>query len=351
MLEIRDLRKEFGQLVAVKDMNSQIESGELVTLVGPSGSGKSTVLNMIAGHLEPTSGLILLNGTDITNVRPQQRPTSMVFQSWALFPHMTVRENIKFPIETQKNKSDRNIETLLNQVRLDPAEYAEKKADELSGGEKQRVALARAIAYDPEILLLDEPLGSLDYVLQKQLRRELSDLNEELDMTFIYVTHSLESALIMSDRIFILSEGQLIQSGRPIDIYQKPKNRFVAEFMGDANFFSIDSFEKSNGTMEVTGPAFDSPLKLGNIRDVKPGYIVVRYDNTSIAHSLNKKIGVRTTVYNKMLKGNQMLVETVSDNTGNEYFAEIDYDKAEELDAGDTVFIQWDKNESMVVPE
>ncbi|PSP86164.1 ABC transporter ATP-binding protein [Halobacteriales archaeon QS_1_68_17] len=351
MIELRNIRKEFGDLVAVEDLSFEIDSGELVTLVGPSGSGKSTVLNMIAGHLEPTSGSVLLDGQDITDLRPQERPTSMVFQSWALFPHMTVRENIEFPIEAQGRTIDDEVEQLLEQVQLNPAEYAEKKGDELSGGEKQRVALARAIAYDPDILLLDEPLGSLDYVLQKQLRRELSDLNEKLEMTFIYVTHSLESALIMSDRIFILDHGSLVQAGRPIDIYREPENRFVAEFMGDANIFSLDSTSRKNGTLEVTGPAFESPLTLAGSRDVTPDYIVVRYDDAFVARDLQKDIGVKATVYNKLVKGNRTLVETVGTNTEDEYIAEIDYETAEDLDSGDSVYLQWDENQSILVPE
>lgn len=351
MIELRNIRKEFGSVVAVENFSCEIESGELVTLVGPSGSGKSTVLNIIAGHLEPTSGSIVIDGKDITDVRPQERPTSMVFQSWALFPHMTVRENIEFPIEAQGRTVEDEVEQLLEQVRLEPEEYADKKADELSGGEKQRVALARAIAYDPDILLLDEPLGSLDYVLQKQLRRELSNLNEELDMTFIYVTHSLESALIMSDRIFILDHGSLVQSGKPIEIYREPVNRFVAEFMGDANIFKLDSVSQTNGSTEVAGPAFKSPLTLRNIRDVKPDYIVVRYDDAFVAHDLKKDVGVEATVYNKLVKGNRTLVETVGATTGDEYIAEIDYNEAADLEIGDTVFLQWDEDESIIVPE
>jgi len=351
MIELRDIRKTFGDLVAVQDLSFEVEPGELVTLVGPSGSGKSTVLNMIAGHIEPTSGSIHLGDEDITEVRPQERPTSMVFQSWALFPHMTVRENIEFPMEAQGRATNGEAERLLEQVRLDPAEYAEKSADQLSGGEQQRVALARAIAYDPDVLLLDEPLGSLDYVLQKRLQRELSDLNEELDMTFIYVTHSLEAALLMSDRIFLLDGGELVQSGRPVDIYRRPTNRFVAEFMGDANLFPIDSATRTNGSVEVTVSAFDSPLTLNLDDDVQPDYIVVRYDDAYVAPDLVRDVGVEVTVYNKLVKGNRTLVEATGVNTDEEYIAEMDYDEADDLTPGDTALLQWHEHDSMVVPE
>lgn len=348
MLTLQSVSKNFGELTAVDDVNFQIESGELVTLVGPSGSGKSTVLNMIAGHLEPSGGSILLDGTDITRMRPQERPTSMVFQSWALFPHMTVRENIEFPIEANGGSVDGQVVSLLEQVQLDPAEYADKKADELSGGEQQRVALARAIAYDPEILLLDEPLASLDYVLQKELRRELSDLNEELDMTFVYVTHSLESALIISDRIFVLDQSQLVQSGTPVEIYQEPKNRFIAEFMGDANVFPLDpSATNGDGFQLATRDDELAPLA----DDDEARHLIVRYDETTVAPTLEREFGVRGTVFNKLMKGNDTLVEVVGAETGEQYFAEMEYTAAEQLDDGDDVYVQWDRADTVAVPE
>jgi ABC-type Fe3+/spermidine/putrescine transport system ATPase subunit len=351
MIELRNVNKKFGDLVAVDDLSIEVEPGELVTLVGPSGSGKSTVLNMIAGHLSPTSGSILIGDEDVTDVRPQDRPTSMVFQSWALFPHMSVRENLEFPMEAQGRTANGEVEELLEQVRLDPDEYAGKSADQLSGGEQQRVALARAIAYDPDVLLLDEPLGSLDYVLQKKLRRELSDLNEALGMTFVYVTHSLEAALIMSDRIFILDDGDLVQSGRPVDIYRRPSNRFVAEFMGDANLFAIESATRTNGTVEVTSPGFNAPVTLTLDDGVRPDYVVVRYDDAVVAPELTRDIGVEATVYNKLVKGNRTLVETSGDADDEEYIAEMDYDEADELAPGDSVYFQWDADDSTVVPE
>jgi ABC-type Fe3+/spermidine/putrescine transport system ATPase subunit len=350
MLTLQSVSKNFGELVAVDDVSFEIESGELVTLVGPSGSGKSTVLNMIAGHLEPSAGSILLDGTDITRMSPQERPTSMVFQSWALFPHMTVRENIEFPIEANGRSVNGEIEDLLRQVRLDPTEYAEKSAEELSGGEKQRVALARAIAYDPDILLLDEPLASLDYVLQKQLRRELNDLNEELDMTFVYVTHSLESALIISDRIFVLDQSQLVQSGTPVEIYQEPKNRFIAEFMGDANVFPLDS-SATDGDGFRLDTADDDPTPFADAGDGEPRHLIVRYDETAVAPTLERDVGIRGTVFNKLMKGNDTLVEVTGTETDEQYFAEMDYDDAEQIDNGDEVYVQWNRGDTVAVPE
>jgi len=350
MLSLQSISKQFGDLTAVDDVSFEIESGELVTLVGPSGSGKSTVLNMIAGHLEPSAGSIRINGTDVTTLSPQNRPTSMVFQSWALFPHMTVRENIEFPIEAQGETVDGRVEELLGQVQLDPSEYADKNADELSGGEQQRVALARAIAYDPEILLLDEPLASLDYVLQKELRRELSDLNEQLDMTFVYVTHSLESALIISDRIFILDQSELVQSGTPVEIYQEPKNKFIAEFMGDANTFRLDSAAAVDETDPPSSADFDGRADATDFPE-DTTHLVVRYDETTVAPELEKEMGVRGTVFKKLMKGNHTLVEVVGEGTDEQYFAEMSYTEADRLEQGDTVYVQWDRADTVAVPE
>ncbi|WP_276998851.1 ABC transporter ATP-binding protein [Haloquadratum walsbyi] len=351
MLEINNINKRFGELVAINDISFEVGSGELVTLVGPSGSGKSTVLDMIAGHISPTSGSIVMDGKEITEIRPQERPTSTVFQSWALFPHMSVRENIQFPIDAQDQLIDMSVEQLLKQVRLNPVDYGNKRAGELSGGEQQRVALARAIAYDPDILLLDEPLASLDYVLQKKLRRELSELNEELDITFIYVTHSLESALTMSDRIIILNNGQIVQSGRPSDIYQEPSNRFVAEFMGDANVFPLDSATGKNGSIEVTNSEFNDTFLLQPDRNVTPDYIVVRYDDAIVDSKLIHDVGIESTVYNKMIKGNRTLVKTISEQSDQEYIADMEYNEVDELSPGDKVYLQWNKDDSIIVPK
>lgn len=350
MLTLQSVSKQFGDLKAVDDVSFEIESGELVTLVGPSGSGKSTILNMIAGHLEPSAGSVLINGKDVTPLSPQNRPTSMVFQSWALFPHMTVRENIEFPIESRDETVGERVEELLGLVQLDPSEYAEKKADELSGGEQQRVALARSIAYDPDILLLDEPLASLDYVLQKELRRELSDLNEKLDMTFVYVTHSLESALIISDRIFILDQSELIQSGTPVEIYQEPKNRFIAEFMGDANVLPLDSVARDGDRVRVASPDLDSEVELAGV-DGSPDYLVVRYDSATVDHELERDVGVRGTVFKTLMKGNHALVEVDGTETGARYFGEVDYRDAQQLQKGDSVYVQWDAADTVAVPE
>lgn len=353
MLQATNLRKEYGSLVAVEDVDIEIETGEFATIVGPSGSGKSTLLHMLAGHLEPSGGQITLDGTDITDTKPQERPTSLVFQSWALFPHMTVRENIEFPIETKGGTVDGQVEELLEQVRLDPSVQADKQVSELSGGQRQRVALARSLAYDPDILLLDEPLASLDYVLQKQLQRELADLNVELDMTFIYVTHSLEAALVMSDQLFVIDEGDLIQTGPPEEIYREPNNKFIAEFMGDANVFAVDVSDRDGASATVDSEAFDESVTVPAHVDGDLEYLVVRYDDCVVEPELTRGVGAEIEVDNLLVRGNTVLIEATSTATGEGYVAEVDYDHFEtvEVEVGDTAYLQWEADKSILVPE
>ncbi|SEA20078.1 ABC-2 type transport system ATP-binding protein [Haloplanus vescus] len=353
MLQATDLRKEYGSLVAVDDVDLEIETGEFATIVGPSGSGKSTLLHMLAGHLEPSGGTITLDGEDITDTKPQERPTSLVFQSWALFPHMTVRENIEFPIRTTGRSVDGQVETLLEQVQLDPEVQADKQVSELSGGQRQRVALARSLAYDPDILLLDEPLASLDYVLQKQLQRELADLNVELDMTFVYVTHSLEAALVMSDKLFVIDEGDLIQTGPPEEIYREPNNKFIAEFMGDANVFAVDVVDSDGETVTVDSGEFEGSVTVSTPIDDAPEYLVVRHDDCVVEPTLRRAVGAPVHVDNVLVRGNTVLVECSSTTTDDDYVAEVDYDHFESVDiaVGDTAYIQWETEKSILVPE
>jgi ABC-type Fe3+/spermidine/putrescine transport system ATPase subunit len=354
MLQATNLRAEYGSLVAVDDVNLQIETGEFATIVGPSGCGKTTLLRMLAGHQEPTSGTVELNGEDVTYTEPQNRPTSLVFQSWALFPHMTVRENIEFPMRNNGIEIGNRVEELLEQVRLDPDVHADKQATELSGGQKQRVALARSLAYNPDILLLDEPLASLDYVLRKRLQRELADLNEELDMTFIYVTHSLESALLMSDKLFVLDDGDIIQTGSPEDIYRQPNTKFIAEFMGDANVFELDGVEQKNGSYDVQSSLFEQTTTVPYHHDHgEPEHLVVRYDDTAVGTELTAEIGLEVDVENVLVRGNTVLIECGSPATDGEYVAEMPVDafRATNIQKGDTVFLQWDSAKSILVPE
>src|SRR3954470_3198706 len=241
ILELRKLTRTFGALNAVNGIDLEIAEGEFFTIVGPSGSGKTTMLRMLAGMEQATSGDILLRGKRINDVPANRRPTCMVFQSLALFPHRTVGQNIEFPMKIRgvdpAKRKERAIQ-LMHQLRL-PENYYGKSVTKCSGGERQRVALARALAYDPEILFFDEPLSAIDYKLRKTLEKELKDIHRETRKTFVYITHSLEEAMVMSDRIGVMRAGRLVQVGSPQQIYTAPRSKFVAEFIGDVNILSV----------------------------------------------------------------------------------------------------------------
>jgi spermidine/putrescine ABC transporter ATP-binding subunit len=237
-LEISGLTKRFGDIVAVKDFNLSIEKGEFLTLLGPSGCGKSTTLRCIAGFEQPTKGTISLDGQDIVGVPPNKRPTSMVFQHYALFPHMTVGQNVGFGLQMRgvdQAEIDERVDKVLELVDL--SGYQDNKTDELSGGQQQRVALARSLITEPDVLLLDEPLGALDLKLREQMQLELKRIQERLNITFVYVTHDQDEALTMSDKIAVMNDGHIEQVGSPTEIYQTPATRFVADFIGETNLF------------------------------------------------------------------------------------------------------------------
>lgn len=239
IIQIRTLAKSFGNVRAVDGVDLDINAGEFITLLGPSGSGKTTVLRMIAGFETPDSGSILLNGKEITNLPAYERDVNTVFQDYALFPHMDVVTNIEYGLKVKGvNKKERRQKALvaLEQVRL--SGYEARKPSQLSGGQRQRVALARALVNRPAVLLLDEPLGALDLKLRQQMQIELKQLQREVGITFIFVTHDQEEALTMSDRIAVFDKGRIQQVDKPAAIYEKPQNKFVADFVGVSNLIS-----------------------------------------------------------------------------------------------------------------
>ncbi len=249
-IELRDVVKRFGEVVAVDHIGLQIADGEFFSMLGPSGCGKTTTLRMIAGFEFPSSGEILLNGRSIGNTPPFQRNVNTVFQSYALFPHMTVAENVAFGLQMKKvarAEISQRVSEALDMVRL--SGYGERRPRQLSGGQQQRVALARALVNHPDVLLLDEPLGALDLKLRKEMQLELKGLQERVGITFIYVTHDQEEALTMSDRIAVMSGGKVLQIGSPTEIYERPACRFVADFIGESNF--IDGHVSSSDSKQA----------------------------------------------------------------------------------------------------
>ena len=237
-VDLRSVTKRYGQTTAVDDVSFTVTDGEFITLLGPSGSGKTTVLRMIAGFLQPTSGEIFVHGESVSDKAPYERKIGMVFQSLALFPHMDVYGNISFALKMRRFEPDEipdRVDRILDVVRL--PEMRHRKIHQLSGGQQQRVALARALVFEPEVLLLDEPLSALDKKLREDMQLELIRIHEELEITTISVTHDQKEALVMSDRIIVMNEGKIAQASSAEEVYFLPQSKFVADFIGETNFF------------------------------------------------------------------------------------------------------------------
>ncbi|AYA39104.1 spermidine/putrescine ABC transporter ATP-binding protein PotA [Xenorhabdus nematophila] len=245
LVELKALSKGFDSKQVISQLDLTINDGEFLTILGPSGCGKTTVLRLIAGLEDADSGKILLEGQDITNIPAEHRHVNTVFQSYALFPHMTVFENVAFGLRMQKTPEKEiapRVEEALRMVQLE--EFAQRKPAQLSGGQQQRVAIARAVVNKPKVLLLDESLSALDYKLRKQMQNELKALQRKLGITFIFVTHDQEEALVMSDRIVVMRNGHIEQDGSPREIYEEPKNLFVARFIGEINIFDANVLQR-----------------------------------------------------------------------------------------------------------
>jgi len=250
-VELKNVTKKFGDVVAVDNVSFKVGKGEFFSLLGPSGCGKTTTLRMIAGFEEPTEGEVYIGGDLMTDAPPFKRPTNLVFQNLALFPHLNVYDNISFGLKIKKLPEDevqKKVEEVLNLVRL--SGYEKRKIKQLSGGEQQRIAIVRALVNEPTVLLLDEPLGPLDLKLREEMVVELKRIHVEVGTTFIYVTHDQGEALTMSDRIAVMKDGRVLQIGTPMEIYERPKSGFTADFIGRSNLFE-GSY--ANGVVEVDG--------------------------------------------------------------------------------------------------
>jgi spermidine/putrescine ABC transporter ATP-binding subunit len=276
ILRIESVAKTFGPVTAVDGVSLDIRENEFFALLGPSGCGKTTLLRMLAGFEAPNAGRILLEGKDISPLPPEKRPLNLMFQSYALFPHMTVRKNLSYGLEMErlgKPEIRRRVDETL--AMTDLTSFADRKPEQLSGGQKQRVALARALVKRPKVLLLDEPLGALDKKLRERMQLELKRMQHEAGITFIIVTHDQEEALVMADRMAILKDGRLLQVGAPEEIYERPADRFVANFIGVMNF--IEGRVGTDGVFEAEG------LRLA-IPNAEPGpaTLAVRPENIAI---------------------------------------------------------------------
>ena len=264
-VKLVDLVKKFDEVIAVDGINVEMPAGEFFSLLGPSGCGKTTSLRMIAGFEQPTSGQILLDGVDMSQTPPHKRNVNTVFQNYALFPHLNVSENVAFGLqfhkELSKDEVSRRVGAALELVQL--SGYEKRRPSQLSGGQQQRVALARALILNPEVLLLDEPLGALDAKLRKKLQVDLKALQEEVGITFIYVTHDQEEALTMSDRIAVMSNGRIEQLGPPEEVYEEPATAYVADFLGVSNLMDAWADPSPGGRSRVTLGEFELAAERG----------------------------------------------------------------------------------------
>lgn len=261
-VQMKNLTKEYGAVRAVDNVSLEIEPGEFVSLLGPSGSGKTTALMMLAGFERATSGTIHIGEQDVTSVPPSARGIGMVFQSYALFPHMTVYDNIAYPLKLRrmsKSELDARVRRAMDMVKLPADKFANRLPQQLSGGQRQRVALVRALVYEPHVLLMDEPMGALDKNLRDELKLELLNLQERLRLTIVYVTHDQGEALMLSDRAAVMRDGRVEQVAHPETLYRRPQTEFVANFLGEANLLSVKQlaereFTLSNGLVVRSSP-------------------------------------------------------------------------------------------------
>ena len=285
-ISVKELTKKYGQVYALDNVSIDIKAGEFLTLLGPSGSGKTTLLMAIAGFNRPDSGGIYFGEQDVTILPPHKRGVGMVFQNYALFPHMSVFDNVAFPLKLRKIEAvekHRRVTEALQKVQL--TNFGERGIEQLSGGQRQRVALARAFVFGPKILLMDEPLSALDKKLREEMQIELKQLHRQLGVTTVYVTHDQREALTMSDRIAVINDGELAQIGSPRDIYNNPANHFVASFIGESTFLPLTKSDSNFlffGTQRISDVSNKSPHKNWSL--------VIRPDRLSIQNSNAKKV-------------------------------------------------------------
>ena len=332
LIELKNVSKYWGDVRAVEKLNINIEEGEFVVLLGPSGCGKSTTLRLIAGLENVSSGGIFIGGKNVNNIDPSSRNISMVFQSYALFPHLNVEENIIFGLKVRKvKKGDRQVKLKNVAEKVGLSNLLKRKPAELSGGQRQRVALARAIISENPICLMDEPLSNLDAKLRHQMRSEIRSLQKDLNITLIYVTHDQTEAMSMADKIVLLNEGEIVQQGRPKELYEKPENTFTAKFLGNPpmNLINLEVEREGNYI-----PIFEEKYFIKQKSD-KKNILGIRPEDIEIS-----KEGIKCTINDLDYQGSDVVLSLQLGNQ--EIFARIDSKKVEELD--NHVYINWDNN-------
>ncbi|AQR95334.1 ABC transporter ATP-binding protein [Clostridium saccharoperbutylacetonicum] len=348
IVKIDNVNKQYGENHVVKDLILDIKKGEFLTMLGPSGCGKTTTLRMIAGFETPTSGNIYIEGEEIQNTEPYAREVNTVFQNYALFPHMTIYDNLAFGLTVKKvNKAEikKRVTEILELVQL--VGFENRKPDQLSGGQKQRVAIGRALINNPKVLLLDEPLGALDLKLRKQMQFELKRLQKKLGITFIYVTHDQEEALTMSDRIAIMYGGNLEQIGTPKEIYETPKSKFVADFIGESNIFYGVANKINNDVLDVKLENGSVLAVNSQISDNEIIYVLVRPENIKLSKEPVEGFSLFGKVKEHIYIGN-VNKTIILLPTGMEVKMNTT-PKVELLPVGSEICVYWEKEDAVVI--
>ena len=351
-IDLENVVCDFGTFRAVDHVNVSIKPGEFFSFLGPSGCGKTTILRMISGFTEPTSGVIRIGGVDVRGQRPNQRPTALIFQNLALFPLMTVWENIAFGLEVRgvdKAKRRARAEELLALVDLHGA--AEKFPSQLSGGQRQRVAIARALAVEPAVMLLDEPLSALDLKLRQHMRAELRAIQKRTGVTFIYITHDQGEALAMSDRVGVMSQGRIQQVSDPREIYNNPVNGFVASFVGENNIFDGTVKAPSGGMAGFETPLGTFRARLGEQATGKGVKLFVRPEHTIITDKAQAENSVAVTISEVSFEGNFIAIYGDTES-GARLAAEIRNDGSATVPAvGSKAFMSFDAARAAILPD
>ncbi len=348
-LRLRNVVKTYdGATNAVDGISIDVARGEFVTLLGPSGSGKTTTLMMIAGFEHPSGGEITLGGSDLTLSKPYERNIGMVFQNYALFPHMTARDNVLFPLKMRRfprAEIRERAQTMLSLVGL--GAFADRYPRELSGGQQQRVALARGLVFNPDVLLLDEPLGALDKNLREQMQVEIKRIHRELGITMIYVTHDQTEAMTMSDRVAVFDNGRLAQVGTPLDVYNRPQNRFVGAFVGDSNFLAGTVDLSRPGEVELAGLG---PARIAGIAPEGAVDVLLRPERLRLAQGLEASGDneLEMTVDDVINYGDSLLV--VGNTKGVPLRARIAGARHEGVRAGAVLRLAWSPEDAHILP-
>lgn len=348
IVRLEQVNKAFGENHVVRDLNLEIYKGEFLTLLGSSGCGKTTTLRMIAGFETQTSGKIYVEGKEVRDEEPYEREVNTVFQNYALFPHMTIFENVAFGLNMKKvpkAEIKERVEKMLDMVQL--SGFESRKPDQLSGGQKQRVAIARALINEPKVLLLDEPLGALDLKLRKQMQFELKRLQKKLGITFVYVTHDQEEALTMSDRIAIMHQGNLEQLATPREIYDHPRTEFVADFIGESNLFYGMVSKEEKGVLSID---LENGKIMAQAEDIHKNEIVytsVRPENIQISREPVEGFSMAAVISEHVFVGN--MIKTILTLLNGNQIKMNTLAKEEVLPEGTQVYLHWEASDAVVI--